>query len=454
MTLLLSIALSTPGQAQATDSFVVGSYGRAQGASRLDGGAGQPVNVVAFGPRLEALPYAELDFGWQRRMDDGAQFNMLVTPAIEGLPFHYDGQWDADMALRNLYGMATLDGPADTRMSFWAGSRMYRGDDLYLLNFWPLDQLNTLGGGLEAQREGLNVRLHGGVNRVAGGDYQVQEWTLPQPGGVGGDPVLVLDRQRRILSARVGYVHTLSEGLTVRARVYGEHHHLPEGARLVDDRFTQELPEDYGAVIGGQLSAWGWAPDSFVHLWVRHARGLASTGELSIPTTGLAPDYSVRAARQTLVALGVNHQTEKVSVAFGGYGRSFIDADGQSLDADDGLEMALVLRPTFHFTDHVSLGLEASHQVLRPNGINPRTERVDVPQVTKLSVFPQITPGKGTFSRPMVYGIYTYSRLNPDAQAWYDPIDQRAQASTHTVGVGVEWWINSQSYFAGGSIRD
>lgn len=450
MTLLLTIALSSAwsgtSHAQATDSFVVGSYGRAQGASRLDGGAGQPVNVVAFGPRLEADPYAELDFGWKRALEDGSEFRVLVTPAISGLPFHYDGQWDADMALRNLYGMASLQGPADSTLRFWAGSRMYRGDDLYLLNFWPLDQLNTLGGGVEAERDGFEARIHGGVNRIAGGDYQVQEWTLPQPGGVGGDPVLVLDRQRRILSARVGYVHTLSESLTLRARVYGEHHHLPEGARLIEDRFTQELPEDGGAVIGGQLSAWGWAPDSFVHLWVRHARGLASTGELSIPTTGLAPDYTVRAARQTLVALGMNHQTEKISLAFGGYGRSFTDADGQSVDADDGMEMALVLRPTVHFSEHVSLGLEASHQVLRPNGINPRTERVDVPQVTKLSVFPQITPAKGTFSRPIIYGIYTTTRLNSDAQAWFDPVDQRAQARTHTVGVGVEWWINSQSY--------
>ena len=53
---------------------------------------------------------------------------------------------------------------------------------------------------------------------------------------------------------------------------------------------------------------------------------------------------------------------------------------------------------------------------------------------------------KGTFSRPMVYGIYTTTRLNSDAQAWFDPVDQRAQARTHTIGVGVEWWMNSQSY--------
>ena len=28
-------------------------------------------------------------------------------------------------------------------MGIWAGSRMYRGDDIYLLDFWPLDNLNT-----------------------------------------------------------------------------------------------------------------------------------------------------------------------------------------------------------------------------------------------------------------------------------------------------------------------
>ncbi|MED5374386.1 MAG: carbohydrate porin [Myxococcota bacterium] len=445
--LLMPLALAQdPPQVQ-EEGFVLGSYGRAQAAGDLQGGAGQPVQITAFGPRLEADPYAEIDLGWFRSFDDGASFRVLITPALSGAPFHYDGQWDADLALRNLYGMATLQAPADTEVSFWAGSRMYRGDDLYLLNFWPLDMLNTIGGGAEVNRGPLQVRLHGGVNRLVGEDYQVQSWSLPTPGGVESQDVLVLDRQRRILSARVGYQLPISERLTLQGRLYGEHHHLPEGTRIVDNEFTEDLPADGGVVVGAQLSAWGWAPDSFVHLWLRHATGLAAYGELSIPTEGLAPDYSVSAAQSSLIAAGANHRIDRVSVALGGYARAFQDADGQVQDVDDGWEMALVARPTIHVSEHVGLGLEASHQVLRPNGVNPRTDTVDVPQVTKLSVFPQITPTPGTFSRPMIYGIYSYSRLNSDAQDWYDPMDSRAQGMhRHYVGVGVEWWMNSQSY--------
>ncbi len=47
---------------------------------------------------------------------------------------------------------------------------MYRGDDIYLLDFWPLDNLNTLGGGLAYTfLDDLDVKLHAGVNQLSSG---------------------------------------------------------------------------------------------------------------------------------------------------------------------------------------------------------------------------------------------------------------------------------------------
>ena len=441
---LLSFAAAEDAPA---DRYILGSYGRAQASSDLSGGRGESVNVVAYGPRLEASPYAEIDLGFQHVADGATRFSALITPAIAGDLFHYDGQWDADLAVRNLYAMAELDRGPGT-LTAWAGSRMYRGDDVYLLNFWPLDMLNTLGGGLGYGDERFEVAAHVGFNRVLGQDFQLQTWARPEPGGVGEQDVVVLDRQRRIASLKGHYQLPVGERLTLRAKAYGELHHLAEGTRLVDDEFEQALPEDIGAAVGLQLSAWGWAPHSYAHLFYKRSSGLAAYGELSIPSSGLAPDYTVATAREEMFALALNQEiAERVSWSAGAYVRGFTDADGQELDVDDRWELALATRPIVNIGQYVGLGIEASHQWLRPNGLNPRTEQHDVPQVTKLSLLPMLKPAPNTFARPMIHLTYTVSLLNEDALAWYDPLDQRASSQVqHFVGLGAEWWMNSQSY--------
>ncbi len=53
--------------------------------------------------------------------------------------------------------------------------------------------------------------------------------------------------------------------------------------------------------------------------------------------------------------------------------------------------------------------------------------------------------GRGTYSRPQIYFIYTVSRMNDDARiALYDPRDVRyGDEVVHYLGAGVEWWFNS-----------
>jgi len=39
---------------------------------------------------------------------------------------------------------------------------MYRGDDIYLLDFWPLDNLNGRGGAILDATDSTRVQLHVG----------------------------------------------------------------------------------------------------------------------------------------------------------------------------------------------------------------------------------------------------------------------------------------------------
>ena len=427
--------------------FFAGSYGRANLGYDLQGGRGDALSVARRTTRHELGPYLELDLGWKWRTAQDAKFKAVITPALTGDVFHYSGEWNAQLAIRNLYVEAE-DFIPNVPLTMWAGARMYRGDDIYLLDFWPMDNLNTYGGGLMVRPGAGEIALHVGANRLTGQDFQLQLQTVQVPDQVDGVEVVVLDRQRVVSSLR-GLYHFDVGGLTLRTKLYGELHHLPEGVRQlqqgVGDPINQELPEDWGSLMGAQLSLWGWAEQSFVHLWARRASGLAAYGELAIPQGGLALDFSAAAAESWMVAAMANHETPRVGVMGALVAEWYHDADGIDLDFDDRFEFIGVVRPQVYIGRHLALGVEVSHQHVRPNGANPRTGRVDVADLTKVALLPAVQLRRGGYSRPRIQFVYQASVLDNAAMAYFAPQDQRVQGRVnHFMGIGAEWWVNSQ----------
>ena len=136
--------------------FEFGSYGRVYAASDLRGGTGRATNVVAFGPRIvDEGNYAELELRREDRWNERVKGRVVATLALFPPFFHFTGKPEQAIGVRNLYAQGTYD-----NVTMWAGSRMYRGDDIYLLNWWPLDNQNTIGGGAGApiyKSEGLET---------------------------------------------------------------------------------------------------------------------------------------------------------------------------------------------------------------------------------------------------------------------------------------------------------
>lgn len=433
-----------------TSSFTVGSYGRVEAGTDLGGGAGDPVTVTAHPGRLLEDPYVELDLGWQLHTASGADFRALVTPALSGDLFHYTGAFDASLAIRNLYAQADDFGVKG--LGVWAGSRMYRGDDVYLLDFWPLDNLNTLGGGAHWRNERLNVAAHVGFNRLSADDWQYQSLDETTPGSVGASSITYLDRQRTIGSLKASYDVPLGD-VHVRPKVYGELHNVPAGTRLVETDgveagVSEDLPAETGVLFGGELSAYGWSKDSYVNVFYRHATGIAAVGELTVPTAGFALDSSVNASREDLGAVALNQELGLVSIAAGAYLRSWADADANVTDPDDGWEWVASIRPGLYPTRFVAVQAELSHEAAYPAGLDPRTNVQERPAVTRLSLMPGVQLGKGTFARPNIHLRYTLSLVNQDALDRLDPADTRVAAGPvqHSLGIGAEWWIASQGY--------
>jgi maltoporin len=120
------------------------------------------------------------------------------------------------------------------------------------------------------------------------------------------------------------------------------------------------------------------------------------------------------------------------------------DADGIDVDFDDRWEVVGVVRPNVYAGRYVAIGAELSQQYVRPNGLNPRTDTFDVASVTKVSLLPGLQLGNGGYARPRIQMVYTASFLNQGARQFYAREDARVDAGVqHFVGLGAEWWLNS-----------
>ncbi len=71
--------------------------------------------------------------------------------------------------------------------------------------------------------------------------------------------------------------------------------------------------------------------------------------------------------------------------------------------------------------------VELSYQARESDGLDFATSRQLTPHVFRASILPIISPkGRGTYSRPQIYAVYTVSVLNQDAAAI--PLPARGRA--------------------------
>lgn len=424
--------------------FTFGSYGRVVGASNLRGGSGKQLNVVAHGPRLEEAPYLELDLA-SGYTGEGAAFDAVVTLAITDALFHLDGDFSSAIALRNAFVRAAdfgVDG-----LSLWAGSRMYRGDDVYLLDFWPMDELNTVGGGAryDIAATETTIAVHGGVNQLRN-EFQYQEETVAGP-SFETEQRIVMDRVRSLASIRVEqrFLELVGD-VSGKLVLWADYQSLGEGTYENDDDVAIDLPADRGFTVGAQLGAWGFTENGFANLFFRHSRGLAAFDELGIPT-GLADDRSATDATLTRLALSANVESRWVGATVGAYVDWFSDADDTRYDPDDYLEGAIAIRPVVFVTDHFHQAFEASYQRRVPEGLSARTDTYLEPAIWKFGVMPTLSLDRAVYARPQIRLIYSASFLNEGARDQWPVDDVRHDESIHHfLGVGAEWWFNSQTY--------
>jgi len=422
--------------------FSFGSYGRVGVASDLRGRTGRVSNIVAFGPRLELPPYAEVQFNYDARFGH-SRWRAVTTIAMNESLFHFNGRFDGAFAVRNLYLEET--GVGSDRLSLWVGSRMYRGDDVYLLNFWPMDNLNMVGGGARyLAGEHVVLQAAVGMNRLDD-PYQLQTISVAPRDGFGPSTAFLLDRPRVLGAAKATWFsvgRAAREGLKVS--LYGEAHAMASGVRQLNDVGTRiELPSDNGWVVGGQVGL--YRGSNFINVFARYSRGLGAYGELDVPVTLASARTSAR-AEDLRLALSGNWETGPFALMVGAYFRYFRDADPGVFSRDALVEGAVAARPIVWFGQRVGLAAEVSYQRIVYNAIDPVTGNGALAgSVTRFAVIPFVSPaGRGSYTRPHLQVIYAASLRSDGARRLYAPDDPFSfNGVEHFLGVATEWWFNS-----------
>jgi maltoporin len=441
----LLILLSFPVLAHAADPpdrLIFGSYGRMGVAMDGEGGKGERRQIVAFGPRLVEDNYLELDLGAHVFEGPQGKARVVTTVAFFDSLFHYTGEVDASIALRQAF--VEGEGLFGGGLTLWAGSRWQRGDDIFLFDFWPLDDLNLVGAGLGYREGALRLSVAAGLNRIEDG-RQVDRVPVPSPSTFGATTVELYDRQRVVTAAQASW----EQASGYKLKLYGELHFLPKGRRSLPGTFSdsEPLPDDLGFVLGAQYGLWNFARNGHLNVWARYAQGLPVFDELGSPF-GLNTDRRSVDAQEVRVAVAGNVEGALgggtgFGVQYGGYTRFFRDADGQDEDFDDRLEVAFAARPQLMLSLFTP-AVEASVQVSRPNGLNPQTNRQAVARVTQLALMPAITLASdpGVYDRPQLRLIYAISLLNDAALELYAQDDPRSEQDVvHYLGARAEWWF-------------
>jgi maltoporin len=412
--------------------FGFGSYGRVGITVAPDLHGAKPFDIVDFRPRLDEGPYQELSFYYK---DTLAAMPILVktTLAFQENLFHYTGEFDAQFALRELY--AELN-PTPS-VAVWIGSRMYRGDDIYIFDFWPLDNQNTLGGGAAFKlTEDQTLQAHVGFNRIVDHNvfYQFQTIDVPAFNSVGSQQEVFLDRNRGVVS--LTYKIMLPWGL--KWKVHGEGHYLPSGDKRLDNGQNQHLPADRGFLIGTEVEE-RFDP-SFVRLFVKYARGLAAYDPLSVPF-GFAPDLTITDSERVLVGVGGAIDTHWFGMHYGAFWQHFTDSSGID-NFNDQDQYAIAARPEVYLGDYVRAGFEVSWEGQQPKGIFPETGREEFAQVTSFTFLLGLATGRGPYARPALYAFYGFHWLNGPARIELArTLVDEPHAREDVFGLLAEWWF-------------
>ncbi|WP_437320971.1 carbohydrate porin [Sorangium sp. So ce385] len=445
----------------AESGFFFGAVSRAVAATDAELGPGRDADIVLRGSRLDESTFIQLDLERQDYWEStGATTRAAVRLVVDAPVLHYNNArpWNVNMSVRNAFVEERDLGVKG--LSVWIGSRLYRGDNAELLDFWPLDWLNALGGGVryDLPSKKTYFAAHAGVNRPLTPYYLQTVERAPALNQPGTANVNLLDRQRLITSFKASHTVPVGEKGGVKGILYGELHQLPSGTReTAEAGVIERLPRDSGYVIGAQISPFTGVDNGHLHLFLRYAGDLAAHGEFGAPSQP-APDGTASGAHELMFTLSGNYETGKLGLMAAGYVRSFRNAS-ETFDFADLDEGIFVVRPHYYIRDWGGIAVEGSYQAQRRGRVPPPADPAapgahpgashHSASLVRFGLVPFLNAaGKGDFKRPQFRFIWLVTRRDEGAKALYPQDDVFSKRTwEHFFGLNVEWIFKASPAF-------
>ena len=335
-----------------------------------------------------------------------------------------DGPWNGQrLSIRELWtGYQT-----DAGYQIWAGKRFYQRKDIHILDLYYLNN-SGYGAGIEGIDVGMG-NLAFAVTKWANdgtSDYNRNVYKLDARWN--GIPVGPLGN----LDASVIYaLPFISEQQEANAAGNARANRANSGALVTLDLNTA-VNSDSVNLMNHFIVQYGTNGFGYIGQNDNHA------GD------NYTPDLDVEGVRvidwgtlgYSFIWAHVNSGDDHIATPFGQPGYTWTTARS-------GWEYSVVLRPEYKWTEFTRTTLELGYSAQKTNG-NVADVKYEDPDVYKVTLAQQFTPGKGFWTRPAIRFYVSYIGGDEFAEGWavgYKNKNKDGDEHQITVGTQVEaWW--------------
>lgn len=375
-------------------------------------GAGTPGRGSKYRLGNEIESYIDAAFAYTQDFDTGSYARGQVTVGLDG--FNGFDFGNATPSVREAFAQVggVVGGKPD--LKFWAGQRYYRRHDIHVTDFFYNDN-SGFGGGFE------DIDI--GFGKLAGALLGASDATAITDNGVLAEANL--DFRISDIAAGSG---VLTLGVNLAIQPGGDVAGVDVGGfgAAFTGFFVTPLPSASG---GGFLGGFNKASVQF-----GFGPGADFGGFTAATLDETSSVFRLQVADQIVVRL-----TPTVDLA-GVVVFQLSDVDDAALvgspdAAFDGIWVSAGARPVFYLSDHFSIAAEAGVDIVDLG------EDADGGYVGKLTVAPQIHPGKSFWSRPSVRAFATLAFWNEELQGQVGGAGYADDQVGLSFGVQAEsWW--------------
>ncbi len=435
--------------------FSIGSYGRAGIARGNDFQYPRSLNLNGMGSiggRMEENDYFELATAFHFTPISANKDTTAINIQSRLAFYTTQGQIIGNVTSKSFGGITAalpeLFAEAKYIMgspwSVWIGARLFRGDDIHIIDHFHFDDHSSQGFGVKYKNTQFSVMYPTAVDTAS---------SLPPYfylNIVNGTPVLGLRNRsvyiiEHVIPSKNGYL-----------KLMAEYHQLAK-ATLEDTVTSNNYPSDFGYVVGARykVTIATTIPGSYNDISIRYGAGIANGGDgggsktfltyggPNLETQKFRDAKSIAITETFLWNINNNYSLNIYGIFTKSRGASDSlnttpNYEGRTL-FNRKIDFAIGARGTWYIKDWLHLLHELNFASRKDGSQDPA-------QMFKLSVAPTIVPNgkRDVWSRPHFRLVYSVARYNAFASDnLYSPY--LAQTGSKRwgfyFGVKTEWWI-------------